>query len=163
MRTNWLHKIRQKQYSLESLLKEVAAWKAGGERIVFTNGCFDILHPGHIDYLAKAATLGDKLIIGLNSDASVKRLKGETRPLQNQQARMFILAALAFTDAIILFNEDTPYQLLSQIKPHILVKGADYKINQVIGADIVTANGGSVALLPYLPGNSTSGIIARMG
>jgi len=160
---NWLHKIRQKQYRLDALLVQVADWKAEGQRLVFTNGCFDILHPGHIDYLAKAATLGDKLIIGLNSDASVKRLKGETRPLQNENARMTVLAALAFTDAIVIFNEDTPYELLSQIKPNILVKGGDYSINGVVGADLVTSYGGSVALLPYLPGNSTTGIIERMG
>ena len=159
---NYLQQIRRKQYNLDALLAQVAAWKAEGQRLVFTNGCFDILHPGHIDYLSKAATLGDRLIIGLNSDASVKRLKGDSRPLQNEQARMVVLAALAFTDAIVIFNEDTPYELLSQIKPHILVKGADYKISEVIGADVVTAGGGSVVLLPYLPGNSTTGILARV-
>jgi rfaE bifunctional protein nucleotidyltransferase chain/domain len=153
-----LQKIRQKRFDLDSLLEKVENWELKGKKIVFTNGCFDLLHPGHIDYLAKAASLGDKLIIGLNTDASVQKLKGIHRPIQNEEARLFLLGALEFVDALVLFNEDTPAQLIDQIKPHILVKGADYTIDKVVGADTVINAGGSVVLLPYLQGFSTSGI-----
>ncbi len=157
-----LQKIRQKQFDLDSLLKTVEGWKAEGKKIVFTNGCFDILHPGHIDYLAKAASLGDKMVIGVNTDFSVSKLKGPNRPIQNEKARLFLLGALEFTDALILFGEDTPAELISAIKPHILVKGADYTINKVVGADTVINSGGSVVLLPYLQGYSTSSIEKRI-
>ena len=153
-----LQKIRSKQFDLDSLLEKVESWDANGLKIVFTNGCFDILHPGHIDYLAKAKSLGDKLIIGVNTDISVQKLKGIHRPIQNEEARLFLLGALEFVDALIFFGEDTPAELISNIKPHILVKGADYTIDKVVGADTVINSGGSVVLLPYLQGFSTSGI-----
>ncbi|RYD78132.1 MAG: D-glycero-beta-D-manno-heptose 1-phosphate adenylyltransferase [Sphingobacteriales bacterium] len=153
-----LQKIQSKQFDRDSLLEKVETWDAKGLKIVFTNGCFDILHPGHIDYLAKAKSLGDKLIIGVNTDASVQKLKGKNRPIQNEKARLFLLGALEFVDAVILFGEDTPAQLISQIMPHILVKGADYTIDKVVGAETVIPSGGSVVLLPYLQGFSTSGI-----
>lgn len=155
---SWLQKIQSKQFDLGPLLVKVDSWKAQELKIVFTNGCFDILHPGHIDYLAKAANLGNKLIIGVNTDASVQKLKGIHRPIQNEEARLFLLSALEFVDALILFGEDTPAELILQITPHILVKGADYTIDKVVGADTVIQSGGSVVLLPYLQGFSTSGI-----
>jgi rfaE bifunctional protein nucleotidyltransferase chain/domain len=153
-----LHQIRQKLYHKADLLLKIKAWRSEGQKIVFTNGCFDIIHPGHIDYLAKAASLGSKLVIGVNTDKSVQKLKGPSRPIQNEDARIMVLAALAFTSAIVLFDEDTPASLIAEIKPDILVKGADYTVNLIAGADFVVKNGGSVVLLPYLNGFSTSGI-----
>jgi len=157
-----LNQIRQKLFLREALVQQVISWKNERKKIVFTNGCFDIIHPGHIDYLAKAASLGDKLIIGVNTDASVQKLKGPHRPIQNENSRAMVLAALGFTDAIVLFGEDTPARLIAELLPDILVKGADYTIDQIAGADTVTQNGGSVVLLPYLPGYSTSGIEAKI-
>ena len=126
--------------------------------IVFTNGCFDLLHLGHIDYLSKAADLGDILIIGLNSDKSVQKIKGSGRPIQDQKSRQLQLAALTFVDAVVLFDEDTPYNLIKDIKPDILVKGGDYNADEVVGADIVKQNGGKVIILPFVEGYSTSAI-----
>lgn len=148
--------IQQKILSPQALSQLLAYWHFKGFQIVFTNGCFDIIHLGHIDYLAKAADLGDKLIIGLNSDASTRRLKGPTRPINDEQSRAMILASLGFVDAVVLFEEDTPYQLIKTIQPDILVKGADYKPEDIVGYDIVTGKGGSVETLDYLPGYSTS-------
>src|SRR5665213_467084 len=139
-----LNQIRQKLFEKDDLIRQTKAWKSEGLKIVFTNGCFDIIHPGHIDYLAKAASLGDKLIIGVNTDRSVQKLKGPNRPIQDQDARTFILAALGFVSAIVLFDEDTPASLISEIKPDFLVKGADYTIDQVVGADTVIKSGSSV-------------------
>jgi rfaE bifunctional protein nucleotidyltransferase chain/domain len=153
-----LQQIRNKLYKLPALQEAIIEWKSAGKKIVFTNGCFDILHPGHIDYLAKAAALGNKLIIGLNSDSSVQKLKGAHRPIQDEQARAMLLGALAFVDAIVIFKEDTPAGLIAQILPDVLVKGADYSVEQIAGADTVIKNGGSVVLLPYLKGFSTSEI-----
>lgn len=148
--------IKRKIFPLPELLPELKDWKAGGANIVFTNGCFDILHLGHINYLAKASDLGDKLILGVNSDDSVKRLKGPSRPIQDQMARMMILAALSFTDAIVLFDEDTPETLIKQITPNVLVKGGDYKPEHVVGAQHVHEHGGKVEILSFLEGYSTS-------
>jgi rfaE bifunctional protein nucleotidyltransferase chain/domain len=136
----------------------VNEWREKNQKIVFTNGCFDLLHLGHIDYLAKAKDLGDKLIIGVNTDDSVRRLKGVYRPLQDENSRLHILAALEFVDAVILFNEDTPYELIKKIQPDVLVKGADYKIEDIVGYDIVTSRGGSVKTIEYLEGYSTTSI-----
>ncbi len=156
--------IRQKLYSREHnrLRDQVEAWRSNSERIVFTNGCFDILHLGHLDYLAKAASLGDRLIIAINSDASVSTLKGPSRPLQDEYSRAMLLAGLSFTDALCIFDDPTPLALITLLQPDLLVKGADYSIAQVIGATQVCATGGSVALLPYLPGRSTSRIVEKM-
>lgn len=140
----------------QELNKLLAYWHFKDFRIVFTNGCFDIIHLGHIDYLAKAADLGDKLIIGLNTDASTRRLKGPSRPINDEHSRAMILASFSFVDAIILFDEDTPYELIKIIQPDILVKGADYKPEDIVGYDIVMNKGGSVETLEYLPGYSTS-------
>ena len=150
--------IQRKILNPQTLDSLLAYWNFKDFKIVFTNGCFDIIHLGHIDYLAKAADLGDKLIIGLNSDESTRRLKGPTRPINDEHSRAMILASLSFVDAVILFDEDTPYNLIKSVQPDILVKGADYKPEDIVGYDIVMAKGGKVETLDYLPGYSTSSI-----
>jgi len=135
---------------------------AVGKKIVFTNGCFDIIHAGHVEYLQEAAELGDVLIIGLNSDKSVKRLKGKSRPINSQINRAKVLSGLASVSYIVIFEEDTPYMLIDHIKPDVLVKGGDWQPDEIVGADIVQANGGSVRSLFYKEGNSTSSIIEKM-
>jgi rfaE bifunctional protein nucleotidyltransferase chain/domain len=154
--------IKSKILSEENLNILINEWREKNQKIVFTNGCFDLLHLGHIDYLAKAKDLGDKLIIGVNTDDSVRRLKGVYRPLQDENSRLHILAALEFVDAVILFNEDTPYELIKKIQPDVLVKGADYKIEDIVGYDIVTSRGGSVKTIEYLEGYSTTSIEQRI-
>ncbi len=136
--------------------------KNQNRRIVFTNGCFDIIHAGHVQYLQEAKALGDILVIGLNSDASVKRLKGAERPVNNQNDRAIVLSALKAVDYIVVFDEDTPYDLIKQIKPDILVKGGDWPENKIVGHDIVKANGGIVKSLSFRPGNSSTSIIEKM-
>ena len=130
--------------------------------LCFTNGCFDLLHPGHVKYLEDARALGDFLIIGLNSDASVTRLKGPSRPLQDEHARAMILLGLRSVDAVILFQEDTPFELIKALQPDILAKGGDYTPETVVGKDIVDARGGKVVLIPFLPGHSSSTIVERI-
>lgn len=137
-------------------------WKKEGKSIVFTNGCFDILHLGHVDYLEKASELGDKLVIGLNTDSSVRKLKGPERPVNDEITRSRILAALQFVDAVILFEEDTPLDLIRQVKPDILVKGDDYTVQTIVGADIVIENGGAVKTIPLVKGYSTSNVISKI-
>ncbi len=132
-----------------------------GKRIVFTNGCFDILHAGHAKYLRKAASLGDVLVVGLNGDASVRRLKGEGRPIQREGDRAFLLASLACVDYVVIFREDTPGRLIERIVPHVLVKGGDWKGKEIVGGDFVRARGGSVRTIRFLPGRSTTSIIRR--
>src|SRR6195952_2758328 len=139
----------------------LVAWRQQGLRIGFTNGCFDILHPGHVKVLTAARGACDRLIVGLNSDASVKRLKGETRPVQDERARAEVLAALEAVDLVVLFEQDTPIDLITQIRPNVLVKGADYTREQVVGHEIVEANGGEVLLVDVLPGFSTTSLVAR--
>lgn len=148
--------IQQKILQQPELDRILTYWRFKGYRVVFTNGCFDIIHLGHIDYLIKAAELGDKLIIGLNTDNSTRRLKGPTRPINDENSRAMILASMSFVDAIVLFDEETPYELIKTIEPDILVKGADYKPEDIVGYDIVTAKGGKVETLEYLQGYSTS-------
>jgi rfaE bifunctional protein nucleotidyltransferase chain/domain len=132
-------------------------------KVVFTNGCFDIVHPGHVDYLARARDLGDFLVVGLNTDSSVKRLqKAPGRPVNNENSRAMVLAALASVDAIVLFDEDTPYELISLLQPDVLVKGSDYKKHEVVGHDIMEARGGEVVTIPLLEGFSTSAIIRKI-
>ncbi len=140
----------------------LAYWRFRDYKIVFTNGCFDLIHLGHIDYLAKAADLGDVLVIGLNNDASTHRLKGPTRPINDERSRALVLAAMSFVNTVVLFEEDTPYNLIKTIQPDILVKGADYKPEDIVGYDIVTAKGGKVVTIDYLPGYSTSLIEKRI-
>jgi rfaE bifunctional protein nucleotidyltransferase chain/domain len=148
--------------SLEEALVLVNNWKLQGETIVFTNGCFDIVHIGHVDYLEKARNLGSKLVLGLNTDDSIRRIKGEKRPIVQENARARIMAALGFVDAVILFNEDTPLRLIQTIKPDILVKGDDYTVKNIIGADFVIDNGGKVETIPLVKGFSTSNIIEKI-
>lgn len=152
-------KILNNSTELEALL---ADWKEKGLTVVFTNGCFDLLHRGHVDYLAKARDLGDVLFLGLNTDASVSKLKGQHRPIQDEQSRMQIMATLECVDAVTLFDQETPYELIKAVQPGILVKGADYKPEDIVGYDIVTAKGGKVITLDFLPGFSTSGIEKRI-
>lgn len=140
----------------EELERLLSYWHFKDQKIVFTNGCFDIIHRGHIDYLAKAADLGHVLVIGLNSDASVSRLKGPSRPVNDELARAMVLASMSFVTAVVMFDEDTPYELIKRIQPDILVKGADYKPEDIVGYDVVTGKGGKVVTLEYLPGYSTS-------
>ena len=158
---NRLNKISSKILSLEELLLKLTTWKQEG-KVVFTNGCFDILHLGHLDYLGKASNLGHKLIVGLNTDTSVKRLKGTSRPVNNEQARAMMLASLAVVDAVVFFEDDTPYELIQRIIPNILVKGSDYGVEEIVGHDIVLGNGGSVIPIDLLEGYSTTSIIEKM-
>lgn len=148
--------IQRKILKQPELDRMLAYWRFRDQKIVFTNGCFDIIHLGHIDYLAKAAALGDKLIIGLNTDASTRRLKGPHRPINDENARAMIMASFSFVDSVVLFDEDTPYNLIRTVQPDILVKGADYRAEDIVGYDIVTSKGGKVETLEYLPGYSTS-------
>ncbi len=143
-------------------LEKVKAWQALGQKVVFSNGCFDILHAGHVDYLRAARRLGDVLIIGLNSDASVRRLKGEMRPVCPESDRAAVISALEMVDAVTLFDEDTPEELIGDLLPDILVKGSDWAVDQIAGAGAVLQHGGEVLTLPLLEGRSTSGIIEKI-
>ncbi len=154
--------LKNKIFTVDRIISLLNIWRFQDKKIVFTNGCFDLLHLGHIDYLAKASDLGHKLIVGLNSDQSVSVLKGSGRPITNEQSRAEILAALFFVDAVILFDEQTPVNLITRIKPDVLVKGADYSIDQIVGADIVLQNGGEVKTIAYLAGYSTTAIEERI-
>ena len=151
-----LENIQHKIFSLEQLKASLNIWRLLEKKIVFTNGCFDLLHLGHIDYLAKAADLADKLVIGLNSDFSTNILKGPNRPITDEHSRSLILASFSFVDAVILFDDQTPLELIKLVRPDILVKGSDYTIEQIIGSDIVLQNGGQVKTIDYLPGYSTT-------
>ncbi len=147
---------------LEDAIKMVAEWKANGEKTVFSNGCFDIIHAGHVDYLEKAKLKGDHLIVGLNTDNSVTRLKGPGRPIVDEISRSRVLAALEFVDAVILFSEDTPYEIIKILNPDILVKGKDYEVSNIVGADLVLQNGGKVETLEVTEGLSTTTVINKI-
>jgi rfaE bifunctional protein nucleotidyltransferase chain/domain len=162
MRTDIEKTLLNKILDLASLKSKVTSWQSEGKKVVFTNGVFDLLHIGHITYMAKAAELGDKLIIGLNSDASVKRIKGESRPVNDQNNRTGLLAALFFVDAITVFEEDTPFNLITALMPNILVKGADYSIENIVGAKEVIANGGEVKTINFVEGYSSTSIIQKI-
>ena len=145
-----------------SVLDErLADWRNQGLRIGFTNGCFDLLHPGHVRLMTEARAACDRLVVGLNSDASVKRLKGKERPVQDQQARAEVLAALEAVDLVVIFEQDTPVELIRRVKPTVLVKGADYRIEQVVGRELVEAIGGKVVLVDLVPGYSTTALVQR--
>lgn len=160
---DYLNLIKNKiHYNLSNLQKDIDKWRAKHQKVVFTNGCFDILHKGHIEYLAQAASLGDVFVIGLNSDTSVKRLKGENRPIIEEENRALMLAALQFVSKVVLFEEDTPLNLIEFIQPNVLIKGGDYTINQIIGADFVQSKGGEVLTIPFVSGYSTSNIIEKI-
>ncbi len=156
-----LEKIYDKILDDNSLEEKLKLWRKEGKTIVFSNGCFDILHRGHVEYLSKAADLGDKLIIGLNTDNSVKRLKGPSRPVNDEKARAVVLAGLEFVDAVVFFEEDTPYNLIKSVQPDVLVKGNDYKAEDIIGYDIVTAKGGKVETIELVDGFSTTKILEK--
>ncbi len=148
--------------TLEMAAERIAQWRRRGARVGFTNGCFDLIHPGHVALLSQAKAACDRLVVGLNSDASVRRLKGERRPIQNEAARAAVLASLATVDAVVVFAEDTPIEVIEALRPEVLVKGADYTLEQVVGADLVQGYGGKVLLAELEPGHSTSGTIAKL-
>jgi len=148
--------------SLQQAQDQVRQWKSEGNRIVFTNGCFDLLHPGHIDYLDRAAALGDQLIIGLNDDDSIRRLKGPSRPINPLPDRATMLAALRAVALVVPFSEDTPLKLISALMPDILVKGGDYQADDIVGAAQVRQHGGEVIVMPFIDGHSSSGLIQRI-
>ncbi len=147
----------------EELAALRAGWREGGLRVVFTNGCFDLLHAGHVRYLNQARSLGDILVVGLNSDASVRRLKGPGRPVTPEAERGEILAALSAVDAVAVFGEDTPLSLLRVALPDVLVKGGDWALEAIVGRELVESRGGRVVTIPVVPGRSTSGLLHRQG
>lgn len=157
-----LDQIRSKIITLEDLLPEVEKIKKDSKKIVFTNGCFDIVHRGHIEYLAKASDFGDILVIGLNTDQSVKKLKGDGRPINDEFSRAILLASLQFIDYVVLFEEDTPHSLIKKIIPHVLIKGGDYKIEEIVGNEVVFQNGGKVITIPFVTGFSSTTIINKI-
>ncbi|MCK9218602.1 MAG: D-glycero-beta-D-manno-heptose 1-phosphate adenylyltransferase [Bacteroidales bacterium] len=148
--------VRNKIYTWDRLQKQLTVWRFKEKKIVFTNGCFDVIHLGHIEYLSKARDLGHILIIGLNSDESVRRIKGPNRPINNEEARAITLASLLFVDAVILFGEDTPYNIIQLIQPDILVKGKDYEGKEIVGSDILKAKGGEIITIDLVKGYSTT-------
>ncbi len=154
--------IPNKIYTIDTLQQQLKRWRLLNKKIVFTNGVFDILHEGHIASLSEAAAEGNILIVGVNADASVKRLKGESRPVNKENSRALLLAALVMTDGVIIFEEDTPLHLIKAIMPDVLVKGGDYTLEQIVGAKEVMENGGQVKIIPILEGFSTTGIIKKM-
>jgi rfaE bifunctional protein nucleotidyltransferase chain/domain len=156
------HQHQKKIKTLNELSSDIFRWKFFGKKIVFTNGCFDLLHAGHIESLSQAASFGDILIVGLNSDASVKRLKGENRPIQSEQNRATLLASLYMVDAVVIFDEDTPLEIIKYIMPDVLVKGGDYTPETIVGAKEVMANGGKVEIIPLVPGLSTTHLEALL-
>lgn len=163
--------IQSKIMDIDALKRKVRTWKMQNEKVVFTNGCFDILHKGHVSYLAQAAGCGSKLIVGLNTDSSVKRQgKGEDRPVNQEDARALVMAALGFVDAVVFFDGDTPIDLITELKPDVLTKGADYNPIQedktakdyIVGSDIVKSNGGEVIAIPFVEGFSTTSTIQKL-
>jgi rfaE bifunctional protein nucleotidyltransferase chain/domain len=154
--------LQAKVYTTDTLQSQIAEWRKDNKKIVFTNGCFDLLHLGHVDYLAKARDLGDKLIIGLNTDTSVSRIKGPSRPIKDQKSRATILAAMQFVDAVIFFDEETPIDLITWVKPDVLVKGGDYTLEGIVGHEIVLEKGGEVKTIPFVEGYSSSKLIEKI-
>ena len=142
--------------------KQIYDWKLSGQKIVFTNGCFDILHRGHVEYLTEAKACGDKLVTALNSDSSVRSLKGEARPIQSQEDRAVILDALESVDLVVIFDQETPAKIIKKLLPNVLVKGGDYTPDTIFGADIVTENGGEIKVIPFRSGYSTSSVIEKI-
>jgi len=159
---NNLERIHTKIYDRKNLETQLAIWRFQSKKIVFTNGCFDLLHLGHIDYLSKAKDLGDILIIGVNTDDSVKRLKGAARPITDENSRSLIIASLQFVNAVVLFDEDTPYELIKLVQPDVLVKGSDYKPEDIVGYDIVKAKGGEIVTIDFLEGYSSTRVIEKL-
>jgi len=157
------NQLKEKIVSQDQALKSIKAWREKNKKIVFTNGCFDIIHPGHINYLSQARDLGDILVLGLNTDQSVRRLnKGSNRPINDERTRAYVLAGLASVDLIVFFDEETPYNLIKLLQPNVLVKGKDYEVEKIIGYDILKENGGEVITIPFLEGYSTSSLIKKI-
>lgn len=157
-----LEVLHSKIIPQEKLQSVLTYWRFKEYRVVFTNGCFDLLHKGHIEYMARAADQGDILVLGLNSDKSVKRIKGDSRPVQDESSRSLVLAALKFVTAVVLFDEETPYELIKLVQPDVLVKGADYNEEDIVGADIVKARGGEIRTITLTEGYSTTDIIRKI-
>lgn len=154
--------LTDKVVELEKAVSVVSSWKGQGDVVVWTNGVFDLLHRGHIEYLCEARALGDHLIVGVNTDASVRRLKGSARPIHDQQSRVMQLAAMQAVDLVVLFEGDTPINEIKSIQPHYLVKGGDYKTEEIVGGDFVKSHGGKVVVIPFVEGYSTSQIIEKI-
>jgi D-glycero-beta-D-manno-heptose 1-phosphate adenylyltransferase len=157
-----LEQIQHKIYTIDDLSRLVNQWKMLSKKVVFTNGCFDIVHRGHNTYLLQAAELGNRLVVAVNSDDSVRRLKGDGRPVVDQDSRAMNLAMQTFIDAVIIFDEDTPQQLIERLRPDVLVKGGDYTIDTIVGAQTVIGYGGQVEIIPFVEGYSTTAIIDRL-
>lgn len=165
------HQILSKFHTVADMAKQIEKWKMAGDRVIFTNGCFDILHKGHVTYLAQAADFGTKLVIGINADESVKRLgKGDDRPINSEDARALLIASLGFVDGVVVFNDDTPIRLIEQLQPDVLVKGADYDADEtdptskkyIVGRETVMLFGGIVKTVPLVAGFSTTGILNKI-
>ena len=159
---NQVSRLQSKILSFSALENQLKKWRNVNEKIVFTNGCFDLLHLGHVDYLAKARDLGDRLVVGLNSDASIKRIKGSSRPIKDEQSRAALLAGMAYVDAVVLFDEETPLSLISMVLPDLLVKGGDYTIKDIVGHEIVLNNKGRVCTIDFVEGYSSSVLIEKI-
>ena len=158
----FIQKIKGKIVSRKNAVGIVREWQEAGKKVVFTNGCFDIVHRGHVDYLLRAADLGDKMVLGLNTDASVSRIKGPKRPLVDEESRAILLAAFEFIDLIVFFDEETPYELIKAVQPNVLVKGSDYKVEDIVGYDIVIGRGGTVETIDFVEGFSTTNLIQKI-
>ena len=154
--------LLSKIVTMDKLPEILPTWQKENKKIVFTNGCFDIIHRGHVDYLAKAASMGDVMVLGLNTDASVQRLKGPSRPIQDEMSRAMTLAGMFFIDLVVFFDEDTPYELIKKVQPDILVKGSDYKPEDIVGYDIIQAKQGEVKTLDFVDGYSTTNVINKI-
>ena len=157
-----LKKINNKIFDLQLLMKKIEKWRSENKKIVFTNGCFDLIHLGHIEILARSSDLGDKLIIGVNSDLSIKKLKGKNRPIIQESSRIKQLSALEFVDAVVLFDEETPIKLIETIKPDVITKGGDYTAKNVIGNEVVSQKNGEVVIIPLTQGFSTTSILNKI-
>ena len=157
-----LNKLKAKIFNIKDLSEIINEWRLNGDKIVFTNGCFDLIHLGHLEILARSADLGDKLIVGINSDMSIKKIKGNSRPIIEEDSRAKQLAAIEFIDAVILFNEDTPYDLINILKPDVLTKGGDYKKNDIVGNQLINKEHGKVVIIPLTQGYSTTSILEKI-
>ena len=157
-----LNKLKAKIFNIKDLSKIINEWRLNGDKIVFTNGCFDLIHLGHLEILARSADLGDKLIVAINSDMSIKKIKGNSRPIIEEDSRAKQLAAIEFIDAVILFNEDTPYNLINILKPDVLTKGGDYKKNDIVGNQLINKEHGKVVIIPLTQGYSTTSILEKI-
>ena len=159
---NQISRLQSKILSFSALKNQLKKWRNANEKIVFTNGCFDLLHLGHVNYLAKARDFGNRLIVGLNTDTSISRLKGPSRPVKDEQSRLALLAGMAFVDAVVLFDEETPINIISMIQPDVLVKGGDYQVKDIVGHEIVLNNKGKVCTIDFLEGYSSSVLIEKI-